>query len=270
MNFPAESEASPEPAIETTVDGFYAGRFHLLQPKRRGFRAGLDSLLLAASLPATRQGPAADLGAGAGAAGLAAAVRCPGLRISLIENDSLMAELARRSVALPGNAALAARLTVVEADLLGGRAARLAAGLADGGFRTVLTNPPFHPAGGRRSPDALRDAARAVRGPRFLTEWIRTAAALLETGGLFAMIARPDGLEDILSAAANRLGDLRIVPVHSRAGHPAIRILVHARKGSRAMLSLLPPVVLNDAGGQATPLSRAIATGEAAIDLGLG
>lgn len=263
-----EDDGPPIPA-GTSRDAFYGGRFHLLQPKGRGFRAGLDALLLAASLPPSRCGECADLGAGAGAVGFAAAVRCPGLHVTLVESSPAMSALAREAIALPENAGIAARLRVAELDVLGRRAARAAAGIEDGSFGTVITNPPFHPAGGRASPDALRDAARAMPTADFLAGWIRASAALLEEGGLFAMIARPDNIAEILDAAGRRLGDLRIRPVHSAPARPAIRILVHARKGSRAGLSLLAPVVLHSDDGALTPLAHAVASGEATVDLGL-
>lgn len=271
MNSPAEAgpDAAGETAgipSETTIDAFYAGRFHLVQPKGRGFRAGLDALLLSASLLPTRRGRGVDLGSGAGAASFAAAVRCPELALTLVERDPEMAGLARRSLALAENAALAARLNVIEADVLSRRPAREAAGLFDGAFTTVLTNPPFYPLGSRGSPDPLRQAARTIPDRAFLGGWVCTAAALLEEGGLLAMIARPDSLPDILEASRNRLGDIRILPVHSHPDRRAIRILVQARKGSRAVLSLLPPAALLGADGVETAFGQAISIG-AAIDL---
>ncbi|BDA83058.1 methyltransferase [Aureimonas sp. SA4125] len=267
---PGAPDAMIEPWMtETSIDSFQGGRFHLAQPKGRGFRAGLDALLLAASLPAHRSGTALDLGSGAGAVAFAVAARCEVLHVTLVENDKVMAGFARHSLALAENAALAPRIGVVEANVLGRRAEREAAGLADGAFQTVMTNPPFHPAGGRASPDPLRHAARATTDADFLGRWIRSGAALLGKGGLFAMIARPDSLEEILVATDRRLGDIRILPVHSHAGMPAMRILVHARKGSRAPLSLLPGIVLHHSGGGLTDLGQGIGTGEATLDLGL-
>jgi tRNA1(Val) A37 N6-methylase TrmN6 len=263
------TRAEDAKAVPTSVDSFYGGRFHLVQPQGQGFRAGLDALLLAASLPADRGGAAVDLGAGAGAVGFAAVARCPALAMTLVENNAVMAALARQSATLPGNAALAPRLRIVEADVLGRRSAREAAGLADGEFATVVTNPPFHPPGGRASPDALRHAARAATDDDFLAGWIRSGAAMLQTGGLFAMIARPDSLADILAACGRRLGDVRVLPVHPHAGAPATRILLHARKGSRAPLSLLPGLVLHDSDGSLTAAGRGIGTGDATVDLGL-
>lgn len=236
-----------------------------MQPKA-GFRAGLDALLLAACVSPDQEGPAADLGAGSGVVGLAAAVRCPGLDVTLVEKDPAMAGLARRSLGLAENAVPAQRLSVVEADLLGNRTAREAAGLRDGAFRIVLTNPPFHPAGGRASPDAGRNAARAMPEPDFLQRWLAAASALLANGGSLYLIARPDNLPAILSAAPGRFGDIRIRPVLPSPARRASRILVVARRGSKAPLSLLPPIVLHEADGSSSAVASSVAAGDATID----
>ncbi|KAB0680270.1 methyltransferase [Aureimonas leprariae] len=254
---------------EETRDRFLGGRFELIQPKGWGLRAGLDALLLAASVPSHAKGRAVDLGAGSGAAGFALATRCEGLDVVLAERDAQTLALARRSILLPENAPLASRLDAVEVDILASRPAREAAGLSDGGFDLAITNPPFHPPGGRLSPDVKRAAATAAPERGFLQRWVAVSAALLRPGGILALIARPDGLAEILAGAENRLGDLRILAVHTKEGEPAIRILVHARRASRAPLRLLPPLVLRDATGAPYLLERMVGEGTAAIDLGL-
>ena len=47
-------------------------------------------------------------------------------------------------------------------------------------------------------------------------------------------------------------GGVVVLPVHGRAGQPAIRVLVRASKGSRAPLTLLPALDLNDPAGKPT------------------
>lgn len=265
---PAVREGEAAGSLATSCDAFYGGRFHLLQPKGRGFRAGLDALLLAAAIPADASGRAADIGSGSGAASFALACRCPGLAVRLVERNPAVADLARAGAALDANRGISSRLAVTEADILGGRAAREAAGLPDGGFDVVLTNPPFYPEAYRRSPDPLRAEALAMAGEDFLARWVRAAAALLRPQGWFAMIARPESLAEIAVAARNRLGDLRVMPVHPRADRPAIRVLIRARKGSRAPLSLMPPLVLHGEEGELTEAARRIAAGEAELGFG--
>ncbi|TGV74768.1 methyltransferase, partial [Mesorhizobium sp. M00.F.Ca.ET.158.01.1.1] len=74
-----------------TVDAFHRGRFWLVQPKHGGHRAGMDAMMLAASVPSSFGGRLADFGAGAGAAGLAVLSRCPGAQAVLVERAPEMA-----------------------------------------------------------------------------------------------------------------------------------------------------------------------------------
>jgi hypothetical protein len=54
---------------DNTLDGFLGGRLSIAQP-RRGFRAGHDTVLLAASIPAPAGSHVLELGSGAGVASL--------------------------------------------------------------------------------------------------------------------------------------------------------------------------------------------------------
>ena len=65
------------------------------------------------------------------------------------------------------------------------------------------------------------------------------------------IIFRADGLDALLSAIGKRFGGLDILPIQPRAAAPAHRIIVSARKGTRAPLRLLPPLVLHGDKGNA-------------------
>ena len=84
-------------------------------------------------------------------------------------------------------------------------------------------------------------------------------------GGLLALIARPASLLPILQALEGRFGGARIVPVHGRAGNPAIRILLRAQKGNRAGLTLEPPLILRDTDNRVTEHAEALTNGQAAL-----
>lgn len=229
----------------TTLDRFLDGRLSLEQPARGRHRAGLDAVLLAALVPAAAGGRLVDLGAGVGAAGLAAAVRAPGLRVVLAERDPEAARLARANAERPANG-VADRVEVVEVDLLRRGAARDAA-LPRESFDRVVVNPPFFaPSEVRASPHDARAAAH-VFADGALGDWLRVAASVLAPKGRLHLIFRGDGLAEILAALAGRFGDARIRPVHPRADAPAHRLLVSAVKGSRARPSLLPGLILHPA-----------------------
>lgn len=234
--------------MSESVDAFHRGRFVVVQPKGHGHRSGIDAMLLAGAVPAGFSAHVADLGAGAGAAGLAVISRCVAARVTLVERDVLMAEFARKSVAHADNAALAGRASVIEADVsLTGRA-RVDAGLLDNHFDFAIMNPPFNSACDRQTPDALKSDAHVMGHDLFKT-WLRTAAAIVKASGGVAIIARPQSLPDIFAAMKNRFGGIKIMPVLARESEPAIRIIITATKGSRADLALMPPLVLHGASG---------------------
>ena len=251
-------------ADATTVDAFHRGRFVLVQPRSGHHRAGLDAMLLAATVPDGFAGHLADLGAGAGAAGLAVLSRCPHARALLAENDATMLACARRTLGHPENAALSARATLLDADVTLAGTARAAAGLPPDRFDAVIANPPFNDARDRRAPAPGRAAAHVIDG-QTLAAWIRTAAAIARSDGQFSLIARPSMLAAVLAAMEGRFGGIAIRPVHARPDAPAIRMLVAARKGSRARLGLLPAVILHGTGasGLFSPEADALINGRA-------
>lgn len=247
-----------------TVDAFHRGNFWLIQPAKGGHRAGMDAMMLAAAVPGSFSGRLADFGAGAGAAGLAAASRCPACRVTLVERSPDMAAFARASRDHADNAHLTPRVDVLEADVtLTGRT-RVAAGLADGAFDFVIMNPPFNAAVDRATPNAMKRDAHVMADGLF-EAWLRSAAAVVKSRGGLAIIARPVSLGPILDAVGGRFGGAEIVPVHPRADQPAIRIILRAVRGSRAGLQLHPPLVLHDDGDGFSAQADAINNGRASL-----
>jgi tRNA1(Val) A37 N6-methylase TrmN6 len=231
----------PEPVTEAP---FLGGRLALRQPDK-GHRAGTDAILLAAAAPAEFAGLALDIGAGVGSAGLALAVLRPQISFGLVENDPVIAALARDNLSLNN---LSDRGRVYEADMLNPESLR-AAGLVAGLAGLVITNPPFlDPARTRLSSHAGKRAAHAMPqpGPGPLSAWISACMALLEDGGLFLMIHRPEALVEILASVSSQAGALTLMPVQPRLEKPAIRILLRAKKASHAPLSIAPALVLHD------------------------
>ena len=231
-----------------TDDAVLGGRLRLVQ-KKRGHRVGHDAILLAAATAAKPGDRVADLGAGVGAAGLALAVRVALLNVTLVERDAELAGFAAENIARNG---FGGRASAVVLDVTAPAEAFAAAGLTSGSFDGVLMNPPFNSTARQNvSPDAARRAAHA--GPdSALAEWVAAAAWLLHSAGTLTMIWRADGLMQVLAALEADFGGVAVMPVHGRAGQPAIRVLVRAGKGSRAPLTLLPGLDLNDASGKPT------------------
>lgn len=257
----AEPPAGNPPRLE--ADAFLGGRLRLHQPAE-GHRCGTDAVLLASAAPADFSGDAVDAGSGVGAAGLALAIMRPCLRIGLLENDPLLAGLARANI---HENDLIDRGYVAEADLLS-PASRRGAGLIDGCAGLVISNPPFlDPGRARLSPDAQKRRAHVMpmAGPPAIAAWIAAALALLAPGGLIILIHRPDALPVIIETLHSRTGGITVLPVYPRRETGAVRILVRGKKGSRAPMAIAPPLILHDGNGF-TPAAEAIHRGALLID----
>jgi len=223
---------APPPAL--TRDAVLGGRLMLWQPAR-GYRFGMDAILLAAAVPARSGQRALDLGCGVGAAVLALGARVPGLALTGVEVQADYAALARQNAAendLP--------LNVVQADL---RA--LPAPLRQAQFDHVLMNPPyFDRATSVCSDDAGRDMA--LGGPLPLADWIAVAARRLAPGGWLTLIQRSARLPECLAGLDGRLGSISVLPMSARAGRVPETMILRARKDGRAPFRLLAPLVTHD------------------------
>jgi tRNA1(Val) A37 N6-methylase TrmN6 len=254
--------SSAKAAIATTRDEFLGGALTLLQPKS-GYRAGLDAVLLAAACPAVAGERVLDCGAGVGTVGLALARRTGGAQVTLVERDPALAALAARNA---WDNDLAGRVKVIAADLTAPLTRSLALAELAGTFTHVLANPPYYAQGaGTRAADPLKDGSHAMPEGR-LDDWVRFAAAMACEGGTLTIVHRPSALPEVLAAMERRFGDTHVLPLHPRKGTPANRVLIQAKKGSRAGLTLLAGRVLHaETGHGFTPEFDAVLRGGAAL-----
>jgi tRNA1(Val) A37 N6-methylase TrmN6 len=123
----------------------------------------------------------------------------------------------------------------------------------------VLTNPPFFTPGATRvSPEPGRASAHHMAGD--LKGWVSGVLTLLAPKGQAVMIHRADHIEAVLAAFSGRFGAITLRFVHPRAQEVASRLIIAGIKGSRAPLSVLPPLMLH-AGEGFTPLVKALHEG---------
>lgn len=234
MPFPPPSDAMT--AILAARRRFPAG---LTQPAECA-RFGMDALLLAAfvaqTLPATprrKQGPFLELGCGSGAALLAVALLREGVPGLGVERAAPLTIAARENIRRLG---LAERLEILEGTLPERDCLRrcrewLLRQCGSEGAGLIFANPPYwEQHEGRASPRALAESARRGNGTT-LHDFCRSAAALLRHKGFFCCIYDARALPRLMEACArHHLGIRRLLPVHPRAGEPAVRLLLEARK----------------------------------------
>lgn len=216
---------------DLTQDAFLCGKLQLWQP-RQGYRAATDPVLLAAACPALPGQSVLDLGCGVGAAAFCLARRVPDLRLAGLELQPDYAALAQRNAQENG---IAMQVEVGNlADMP--KALRM-------DFDHVIANPPYYPKGGTPSPNAGRAAALQIDTP--LGDWVQAAGRRLAPGGWLTLICGADGLPEVLAAMGGKLGSASVLPLTPRAGKPALRILLRARKTGRAAFRLLAPFVIH-------------------------
>lgn len=214
-----------------TKDAFLGGKLHLLQPKT-GYRAGVDPVLLAATVPAKPGDRVLDLGCGVGAAALCLGARVSGLVLTGVERQAEYAELARRN----GGASF----EVVTADITD-----LPLHLRERQFDHVLANPPYYKrTDSRAAQDAGREAALGEETP--LAEWIKTAAKRLAPKGYAHFIHRVERLPEILTGMSAGLGSIEVLPLSARTERMPELVIVRGRKNGRGAFKLHSPLVLHE------------------------
>jgi tRNA1Val (adenine37-N6)-methyltransferase len=236
---------------DLSEDEFLDGKLTLRQP-RGGFRAGLDSVLLAAAVPATFGQELLELGSGVGTVSLCCARRAEGARFAGIEIDEKLVDVATRNAAVNG---LADRVVFAAGDALALPAAFRRE------FDHVFCNPPFYSPEGEVSPDAGRARAKMDGGK--LTDWLVAGLKRTRSGGSFTAIFRTDRLAEALAVLPG--AGVTVFPLWPKPDNPAKRVILQVRNGARTPLALLSGLVLHQPDGRYTPEADAILRGEAAL-----
>lgn len=239
------AEAEERLSEDTLLDG----RVHLLQPKD-GFRAAIDPVILAASIPVENGDRVLDVGTGSGAAALCLLARCPWAWVEGIDVQAGLIALAKRSAERSG---MSERVRFTVADVA-------EAPLADRQFDHVMSNPPFLPKDHGQMPKGEARALATVESTADLSAWLAFMAARVTDGGTLSVIHRADRADEIVShLAAFGIGALRrldLVPVDD--GRPVKRCLLQGEKGASGATSADTRLVLHEADGSFTGAATAV------------
>ena len=219
--------------LQISDDGFLGGRLKMLQPVH-GYRAATDPVFMAAAVAATPGQSVLELGCGAGVALGCLLRRVPDIEAFGLEIQPEYADLARQNMLRNG---ISAR--IVEGDL-----AQMPVDLREKSFDHVMMNPPFFQARQHSKPHDQGKSTAFIEGNAGLGAWLEAGMKRLKPMGWLTIIHRAERLPEIL-AGLKKAGDIHILPLASRQGRAAGRVIVLARKGAMGPLKLLAPLILH-------------------------
>jgi len=228
-------------AQDTTIDGLLDRRVALEQPAK-GYRVAVDTVLLAAAVPAQAGDKVLELGSGVGGAMLCLASRMPELSIIGVEIDNEILLLAASNIA---RNTFATHCKLRHAD-----ATRLPHDFPKS-FDHVFMNPPYHEAS-RHDASPKPKKKKANSDPGDLSRWIASAATALKPNATLTLIHRADRRDEILGLLQPAFGAIEILPTVPKKGDPPHRIVIRARKSKDGQLVECVNFVLHQADGSYT------------------
>lgn len=213
-------------------------RVKIFQPTD-GYRAAIDAVFLAAAVDKMKNGDnVLDVGSGTGAVSLCLAERFKEQKIFVtgLEIQTQLAELANLSAQANGFDFITFLNRCIEK-----------ADLPFCSFSHVISNPPYSendlpsPKSGKATAHNFSHAG--------LAEWIRFCIKMIKPQGNFYMINRTEALDAILHEIHGKLGNIQIFPLYSKNEQNAKRIIIAARKDSKAPTVIRPPLVIHTPDG---------------------
>lgn len=205
--------------------------------KKHGLTYGTDAFLLAAFIRSAPRAHAVELGAGTGIASLLLLAKNKVERVCAVEIQPSFAELIARNAALNG---MEDRVLPLCADIREISSARI-----EGEIGLVFSNPPYMrcDSGKRNDWDEKYIARHEVMGG--IGDFCSAAGRLLQTGGKFVTVWRPDRLTELLYALHDaRLEPKRMTFVHADAYAEPCMVLTEAVKDAAPSLRMSAPLIL--------------------------
>ena len=223
-------------------------KVRLYQPAE-GFRTSFDAVLLAAACPAVKSQTVLDIGCGVGGASFCLLHREPALAITGIDIQEEYIHIADQNRVLN---------KCDEKNVFQVRAIQdFSVTSPRDRFDHVICNPPFYEAGEHLpSPVESIATARGHGDALTLKDWIDCAFHNLKSKGSFTIIHQAEKLNVILRDMGKRFGATEIIPIYTKLGRPAKRVIIRSYKDRLTPLTVQQAIYLEDAAGQQTEDAR--------------
>jgi len=203
----------------------------LLYQPESGYCYNSDSIFLYDFINSFKpKGRLLDVGAGCGVVGLLVARDNEKVELEAVEKQDVLANYAQKNAKANDIAYQLYRSDFLELEV-------------DKKYDYIISNPPFYPDGVQKSKDEMLTHAR-YNSSLPMDAFFKKVSQLLNPRShfIFCYDATQFGL---VCAALDRV-KMRVVDVrfvHPKVDRTASLVMIHARNGSKAMLSVWPPLI---------------------------
>jgi tRNA1Val (adenine37-N6)-methyltransferase len=230
------------------LDDLQLDDLKLIQNKS-GYKFSTDSVLLANFGKAKQNDIYVDLCSGSGVVAILFSCKNKIKKSYAVELQPQLADMASRSIEYNG---LSGKIQVLNQDLKD-----ICKTLGHESVDVVTVNPPYNPVGETSLTDEIAIATHELKTN--LETIILQTSKLLKYGGKFYMVHRADRIVDIMY----NLRKYNLEPKVLRVVYPNVSkepnlVLVEAKKGAKAGIKILSPLILNNLDGTETEELKAI------------
>ena len=218
------------------LDDLQCNGLYLIQDPDK-FCFGIDAVLLSNFVKVKKNGHVVDLCTGSGIVPILLSAKIGAKKITGIEIQSDIADMARRSVSYNK---LDEKIDIINDDI-----SNALKYINNCSVDSVCVNPPY-----MKDTTAIKnpDLHMAIARHELLTDLetvINIASKLLKESGKFFMVHRPSRLSEIFaSMRQNRIEPKRLRFIHPYIESKANLVLIEGAKGSGVWLDVEPPLVV--------------------------
>ena len=218
------------------LDDLQCNGLYLIQDPDK-FCFGIDAVLLSNFVKVKKNGHVVDLCTGSGIVPILLSAKTGAKKITGIEIQSDIADMARRSVSYNK---LDEKIDIVNDDI-----SNALKYINNCSVDSVCVNPPY-----MKDTTAIKnpDLPMAIARHELLTDLetvINIASKLLKESGKFFMVHRPSRLSEIFaSMRQNRIEPKRLRFIHPYIESKANLVLIEGAKGSGVWMDVEPPLVV--------------------------
>lgn len=218
------------------LDDLQCNGLYLIQDPDK-FCFGIDAVLLSNFVKVKKNGHVVDLCTGSGIVPILLSAKTGAKKITGIEIQSDIADMARRSVSYNK---LDEKIDIINDDI-----SNALKYINNCSVDSVCVNPPY-----MKDTTAIKnpDLPMAIARHELLTDLdtvINVASKLLKESGKFFMVHRPSRLSEIFSSMRqNRIEPKRLRFIHPYIESKANLVLIEGAKGSGVWMDVEPPLVV--------------------------